>query len=99
MRLRPSRIALGLIPLLVVLLLVNEFRPVGTVAATQSIPDSATRGSPPDLPWPAQAQAAIGAEGAGVLASTPGAKPLPIASVAKVMTALVTLEAKPLPPG
>jgi serine-type D-Ala-D-Ala carboxypeptidase (penicillin-binding protein 5/6) len=96
MRFKPARIILGVITLLVALLLVNEFRPVAAVAATQSLAGSTTRGSPTDLPWPAQAQAAIGAEGAGVLASTPNAKPLPIASVAKVMTALVTLEAKPL---
>jgi D-alanyl-D-alanine carboxypeptidase (penicillin-binding protein 5/6) len=93
---RLSRIALGLITLLVALLLVNEFRPVGAVAATQSLASSTAGGSPVDLPWPAPAQAAIGAEGAGVLASTPNARPLPIASVAKVMAALVTLEAKPL---
>src|SRR5207237_2815719 len=96
---RPSRIALGLIALLVVLLAVNELRPVGAVAATQSLTASTTRGSPIDLPWPAQAQAAIGAEGAGVLAATPGPRPLPIASVAKVMAALVTLEARPLKVG
>src|SRR5438105_10035053 len=96
---RPSRIALGLIALLVVLLVVNELRPVGAVAATQSLAGSSTRGSPVDLPWPAQAQGAVGAEGAGVLASTPNARPLPIASVAKVMAALVTLEARPLKVG
>ena len=90
---------MGLVLLLVVLLLANEFRPVGAVAAAQSMPDSTTRGSARELPWPARAQAAIGAEGAGVLASTSGAKPLPIASVAKVMTALVVLEVKPLRQG
>jgi D-alanyl-D-alanine carboxypeptidase (penicillin-binding protein 5/6) len=93
---RPSRIALGLITVLAALLVVNEFRPVGAVAATQSLAGSTTHGSPVVLSWPAQAEAAIGAEGAGVLASTANAKPLPIASVAKVMAALVTLEAKPL---
>ncbi|MBO0684578.1 MAG: D-alanyl-D-alanine carboxypeptidase [Candidatus Dormibacteraeota bacterium] len=95
----PVPVALSVVALVVVLLLVNEFRPVTAVAATQSLAASTTKGSAADLPWPAGAQAAIGVEGAGVLASSSAAKPLPIASVAKVMTALVTLEAKPLKPG
>jgi D-alanyl-D-alanine carboxypeptidase (penicillin-binding protein 5/6) len=99
MRLRPSRIVLGVVGVVVILVAVNEFRPVTVVAATQSLSGSAVAGSSTTLPWPEQAQSAVGAEGAGVLASTPSAKPLPIASVAKVMTALVTLEAKPLQQG
>ena len=99
MRVRASRIVLGLAGVALVLVAVNEFRPVTVVAATQSLAGSAGAGSSTALPWPAQAQSAVGAEGAGVLASTPNAKPLPIASVAKVMTALVTLEAKPVRQG
>jgi D-alanyl-D-alanine carboxypeptidase (penicillin-binding protein 5/6) len=99
MRLRPSRIILGLTGVAVILMAVNEFRPVTVVAATQSLAGASVAGSSTTLPWPEQAQSAVGAEGAGVLASTPSARPLPIASVAKVMTALVTLEAKPLRQG
>ncbi|MBO0746597.1 MAG: D-alanyl-D-alanine carboxypeptidase, partial [Candidatus Dormibacteraeota bacterium] len=51
------------------------------------------------VPWPAIGQAAIGGEDGGAFASTPGARPRPIASVAKVMTALVVLNEKPLGTG
>jgi D-alanyl-D-alanine carboxypeptidase (penicillin-binding protein 5/6) len=99
MRVRPSRIVLGVVVVVVILAAVNEFRPVTVADATQSLTGSSVAGSSTTLPWPEQAQSAVGAEGAGVLASTPSARPLPIASVAKVMTALVTLEAKPLRQG
>ncbi len=92
----PRRIALLILGvLLVVAALVNEFRPVGAVVAVQRFP-SYLGGSGPAIPWPQGAQAAIGADGAGVIAATPSARPEPIASVAKVMTALVTLDAHPL---
>lgn len=93
-------VALAVVALVVALLAVNEFRPVTVVAATQSLPASTTaKGNAADLPWPSGAQGAIGVEGAGVIASSAAAKALPIASVAKVMTALVILDAKPLQPG
>jgi D-alanyl-D-alanine carboxypeptidase (penicillin-binding protein 5/6) len=49
-----------------------------------------------DLGWPGGGEAALGIDGQGVLAATPEARPLPTASTAKIMTALVTLEARPL---
>jgi D-alanyl-D-alanine carboxypeptidase (penicillin-binding protein 5/6) len=95
-----GRVILLVAALAVVALAVNYLRPVPAVAATQQgIPLQTGGGSPPSLPWPASAQAAVGAEECCVLSATPNAKPLPIASVAKVMTALVTLEAKPLKKG
>jgi D-alanyl-D-alanine carboxypeptidase (penicillin-binding protein 5/6) len=48
------------------------------------------------LPWPANAQAALGAQGYGVLESHNTNTPVPIASVAKVITALAVLQKKPL---
>jgi D-alanyl-D-alanine carboxypeptidase (penicillin-binding protein 5/6) len=83
----------------VVLLAANYLRPVPQVEATQTLAGSLTKGSPPSVPWPDRGQGAVGAQGAGVLAATPGARPEPIASVAKVMTALVVLEVKPLEAG
>jgi len=50
-----------------------------------------------DLPWPAYGQAAIGASGHGVLQTYGEQKAVPIASIAKVITALAVLEKKPLP--
>ena len=98
MRLSPGRLAAAALVLSIVLALANELRPVGAVRATQSFPFVQSGGSGPALPWPEAAQAAIGARGAGVIAATPHPHPEPIASVAKVMTALVTLRARPLPP-
>ena len=48
------------------------------------------------LPWPAAGQAALGAEGYGLLESHNAAYPQSIASIAKVITALAVLEKKPL---
>jgi D-alanyl-D-alanine carboxypeptidase (penicillin-binding protein 5/6) len=48
------------------------------------------------LPWPTYGQAAFGASGYGVLATHGVQKPVPTASVAKVMTALAVLSKHPL---
>ncbi|TMC11810.1 MAG: D-alanyl-D-alanine carboxypeptidase [Chloroflexi bacterium] len=92
---------LGLVPLLVVVaLVVNEFRPVGAVDARQTIGSSTgAQGASATVPWPSTGQAALGGEDNGAFASSPGASPRPIASVAKVMTALVVLDEKPLQEG
>jgi D-alanyl-D-alanine carboxypeptidase (penicillin-binding protein 5/6) len=99
MRPGPGRLAVAVLALAVGLALVNELRPVAAVEATQRFPPALPGAPGPTPPWPPGAQAAIGAEGAGVIAATPDARPEPIASVAKVMTALVTLQARPLRPG
>jgi D-alanyl-D-alanine carboxypeptidase (penicillin-binding protein 5/6) len=92
-------IASALAAVLLVLLAVNYLRPVSKVSADQTLAGSLTKGSAPALPWPDRGQGAVGAEGSGVLAATAGARPEPIASVAKVMTALVVLDLKPLQTG
>ena len=46
------------------------------------------------LPWPAYGQGAVGAVGYGILQENGEQKPVPIASVAKVVTALAFLEKK-----
>lgn len=51
------------------------------------------------LPWPEVGQAAIGADGYGVLEAHNTETPTPTASVAKIITALVILEKKPLKKG
>jgi len=51
------------------------------------------------LAWPSEGQAAVEVEGVGSFGSTGGSNPVPIASVAKVMTAYLTLREYPLPPG
>jgi D-alanyl-D-alanine carboxypeptidase (penicillin-binding protein 5/6) len=48
------------------------------------------------LPWPATGQAALGAVGFGLLSTNQTAQPVPMASVAKIITALAILKQKPL---
>lgn len=56
-------------------------------------------GSAPVLAWPEEGQAAVEVEGVGNLGSRGGSAPVPIASVAKVMTAYLTLRDHPLAAG
>lgn len=53
-------------------------------------------GSASGFAWPGRGQAAVGVQGVGVVSSHGPAKPAPIASVAKVMTAYVVLRDHPL---
>lgn len=55
--------------------------------------------SPVSLDWPNYGQASVGAVGYGVLASAGSQTPVPMASVAKVVTALSVLKKKPLADG
>jgi serine-type D-Ala-D-Ala carboxypeptidase (penicillin-binding protein 5/6) len=56
-------------------------------------------GHAPVLAWPEEGQAAVEVEGVGSLGSSGGSAPVPIASVAKVMTAYLTLREHPLVAG
>jgi D-alanyl-D-alanine carboxypeptidase (penicillin-binding protein 5/6) len=56
-------------------------------------------GKPFKPAWPSEGEATVAVEGVGSLGSTGGQKPVPIASVAKVMTAYLTLKQFPLAPG
>jgi serine-type D-Ala-D-Ala carboxypeptidase (penicillin-binding protein 5/6) len=53
-------------------------------------------GRAPALAWPREGQAAAEVEGVGALGGSGGSTPVPIASVAKVMTAYLTLLEHPL---
>ncbi len=55
-------------------------------------------GAPPALPWPAKGEAVVGLVGQGALGSSGGNAPVPIASVSKLMTALVILRDHPMGP-
>lgn len=50
---------------------------------------------PVELSWPSYGQAAIGADGYGLIGQSGDEKPVPIASTNKVLTALAILQAKP----
>jgi len=94
MRLR----VLGVLLLLVAAFLTfNYLRPIPAVAATAEVPASTmVLGTAPVLPWPKTGSAAVGNSSLGVIATSGVETPLPAASVAKVMTALLILEDKPL---
>jgi len=73
-------------------------RPLPSVPLTSKLPAApATRAA--EMPWPAGGQAALGAEGYGLLASHNSSAPVPIGSTAKVITALAVLKQKPLTAG
>src|SRR5260370_15270607 len=96
MRLRVGGVLLSLVA---AFLTFNYFRPIPAVAATAEVPASTiVAGTPPVLPWPKTGSAAVGNSSLGVFATSGVETPLPAASVAKVMTALLILEDKPLKP-
>lgn len=75
----------------------NYVRPVGAVAASPLKPAVARiPGTAPAIAWPAGAASAVGLPELGSLGSHGGSSPQPMASVAKVMTALVVLDGHPL---
>jgi len=49
--------------------------------------------------FPEQGESAIGTDNLGIIASSPDQTPVPIASVTKIMTAYLVLQAHPLKPG
>jgi len=79
---------------------VQLFRPVpaptfhSTVATSVRLP-----GAPAALPWPASGSAALSVLGGGSLGTSGPAQAVPVAGLAKVMTAYVVLRDHPLAPG
>src|ERR1700751_4953467 len=93
-----SVISLVALAVAVIWRMASERAPVVTIhpalAAQIRLP-----GNPPLLAWPREGQAAVEVQGIGRLGSSGGATPVPIASVAKVMTAYLTLIEHPLAVG
>ena len=78
----------------------DYLQPVPQVTASSFGPtQSAVAGASPSVPWPDVGSAAIGASSLGLIATSGAAAPAPIASLAKVMTALIILTDKPMAPG
>lgn len=72
-------------------------QPVPAAAAALSGPGRyAVPGPAPSVPWPQVGSAAIGASGLGLIATSGSVAPAPTASLAKVATALVVLDDRPL---
>jgi serine-type D-Ala-D-Ala carboxypeptidase (penicillin-binding protein 5/6) len=70
----------------------------GTPATNHRAERGPDTGGPDHLAWPGEGQAAVSVAGLGTLAAG-GGKPVPIARVAKVMTAYLVLKESPLEPG
>jgi serine-type D-Ala-D-Ala carboxypeptidase (penicillin-binding protein 5/6) len=86
--------------LLVVVGAWDYLQPVPAVAATSYHPAQvAIAGTAPNLPWPTVGAGAVGASGLGLIATSGEVPAAPVASVAKVMTAMVVLADKPLAAG
>ncbi|MEU1318569.1 D-alanyl-D-alanine carboxypeptidase family protein [Streptomyces tibetensis] len=86
--------------LVVVFAVVQSVRPLPTPTLELTAKDSYTfEGGKVDIPWPADGQAALDVQGIGTFGSSGEQKPVPIASVAKVMTAYLILREHPLKSG
>ncbi|MGW7204815.1 D-alanyl-D-alanine carboxypeptidase [Streptomyces sp. NPDC054837] len=86
--------------LAVVFAVAQAMRPLPTPTLELTAEDSYSfDGSKVDIPWPAEGQAALDVQGIGSFGSSGDQKPVPIASVAKVMTAYVILRDHPLKSG
>ncbi|MFJ9000344.1 D-alanyl-D-alanine carboxypeptidase [Streptomyces sp. NPDC102359] len=91
-------------PLVILLVIafavVQNVRPLPAPTLVLTAEDSYTfKGGKPDIPWPDNGQAALDVDGVGTFGSSGEQKPVPIASVAKVMTAYVILRDHPLKSG
>lgn len=94
-KLNPQRIAAIAIVVLLILAAVRFFQPIAAISPqVKQIP--AIPSQLVSLPWPSYGQGALGAEGFGMLSTSGSQTPAPIASIAKVITALAVLKQKPL---
>jgi serine-type D-Ala-D-Ala carboxypeptidase (penicillin-binding protein 5/6) len=79
---------------------VQLLRPVPPMSLAASVTAAhVLPGVPPRPDWPGQAEAAVGLPGTGLLGTHGGSQLVPIASLAKIMTAYVVLSGHPLPAG
>nr|WP_203616120.1 D-alanyl-D-alanine carboxypeptidase [Streptomyces sp. SID13726] len=86
--------------LVVAFAIAQSLRPLPTPTLKLTAEQTYTfEGGKVDIPWPADGQAALDVQGVGTFGSSGAEKPLPIASVAKVMTAYIILRDHPLKSG
>jgi serine-type D-Ala-D-Ala carboxypeptidase (penicillin-binding protein 5/6) len=79
---------------------VQLLRPVPPLTLAASVTTMrALPGAAPRPDWPGRAQAAVSLPGVGLLGTHGGSQPVPIASLAKIMTAYLVLSDHPLPAG
>ncbi|MDT0614297.1 D-alanyl-D-alanine carboxypeptidase [Streptomyces lancefieldiae] len=86
--------------LVIVFGVVQAMRPLPEPTLVLTAQESFTfEGGKPEIPWPSSGQAALDVQGIGSFGSAGEQKPVPIASVAKVMTVYLVLRDHPLKPG
>ncbi len=73
--------------------------PLPAVRFEQAELPAQVTGNAPPVPWPSQGSAAVMIEGLGTVGVHADEKPRPLASVVKIMTALVILDGHPLKTG
>ncbi|MFF7214778.1 D-alanyl-D-alanine carboxypeptidase family protein [Streptomyces sp. NPDC008238] len=97
----PLRTWLPVVLLLVLIFcVVQALRPLpAPTLRLTAAPSYTFGGDRPSLPWPAEGQAVLEAEGLGRIGAFGEQRPVPIASVAKVMTAYVILRDHPIEQG
>ncbi|MFF4472881.1 D-alanyl-D-alanine carboxypeptidase [Streptomyces sp. NPDC001599] len=98
---RRVKIWTPLVVLLVIIFgVVQSMRPLPAPTLDLTAQDSFSfDGGKPEIPWPESGQAALDVQGIGSFGSSGDQKPVPIASVAKVMTAYLVLRDHPLKSG
>ncbi|MET8688478.1 D-alanyl-D-alanine carboxypeptidase [Streptomyces sp. NPDC004732] len=86
--------------LIVVFAVVQAVRPLPTPTLQLTAQESVSfEGDKPDVPWPSDGQAAMDVNGIGTFGTSGDQKPVPIASIAKVMTVYLILRDHPLEKG
>ena len=93
-----KKLFLGLLIVIIAGGFYQYFRPLPGIAPLGRTP-AAPKTTAINLPWPAIGQAALGADGYGLLESHGLSTPAPTASVAKIITAIAVLQKKPLAVG
>ncbi|TAN22885.1 MAG: D-alanyl-D-alanine carboxypeptidase [Actinomycetota bacterium] len=96
---RPLAIILVLVVLLFVLSVIQLLRPVPYPAAHATVSDSVIPGAAPSLPWPSQGGGEIEIQNIGPIGGFNVISQIPLASVAKIVSALVIVKDHPLAPG
>jgi len=85
---------------MVACVIVQLERPLPHLQLSRSLPARLQLAGPAvQLPWPAQGEASLDLQGVESLGSAGGDAPLPLASVTKIMTALVVLRNHPITAG
>jgi len=86
--------------LVVAYVLVQLGRPFPRLQLSRSLPSRLQLAGPAvRLPWPVRSEVSLDLQGVESLGSAGGDAPLPLASVTKIMTALVVLRDHPITPG